>query len=41
MWMEKLLSLLLYAPLLLPVLLLFFYAILANKRRESDSPKQT
>ena len=37
MWLEKLLSLLLYAPLLLPVILLFFYALLSSKHRESDS----
>ncbi len=37
MWMERLLSLLLYAPLLLPVILLFFYALLTNKQRGSDS----
>jgi hypothetical protein len=39
MWLERLLSLLLYAPLLLPVILLFFYALLANKRRETDSSR--
>ena len=33
MWLERLLSWLLYAPLLLPVLLLFFYALVANRRR--------
>ena len=37
MWLEKLLSLLLYAPLLLPVILLFFSALLSSKHRESDS----
>ena len=37
MWLERLLSLLLYAPLLLPVILLFLYALLANRRREPDS----
>ena len=34
--MEKLLSLLIYAPLFAPVLLLFFYAFLSG-RRDSDS----
>ena len=32
MWGEKLLTVLLYAPLLLPVILLFYYALLHNKK---------